>query len=115
MILLLSPYTNAAEGAALIERATRDHVQVVDSICLGLAALRSKTFDLVVADENLLESTPQSAESLAQRMEAALPLVLDLACLRPEKVARKVTAALNGNSCSIEWRARTPSRSCGVN
>ena len=93
MILLLSPYTNAPECAALIESATRDTVKTVDSIRLALAALRMQTFDLVVADENLLESMPQSAESLAQRMETALPLIVDLACQRPEKAAKLAVAA----------------------
>jgi hypothetical protein len=94
MILLLSPYQNAHECAALIERATRDKVKHVPSIGLALAALRSESFEFVVADENLLESTPQSLQSLTQRMETAMPIVADLACLRPEKVANLVAATV---------------------
>jgi len=93
MILLLSPYQNAEQCAAQIKRATRDEVKTVNTLKLALAALRSHPFDLVVADENLLESTPGSAESLLQRMETAAPLVLDLAMLRPEKVAKLAQAA----------------------
>jgi len=90
MILLISPYQNASECAAQIQRRTQDKVKHATTIGLALAALRVQSFDLVVADENLLESTPDGAESLMQRMESAAPIVLDLACLRPEKVAKLV-------------------------
>ena len=93
MILLLSPYQNAPDCAAQIERATRDSVKVVNTLRLAMSALRAQEFSLVIADENLLESTPGSAETLVQRMERAVPLILDLACLRPEKVGKLALAA----------------------
>jgi len=90
MILLLSPYQNAPECAAQIERATQDKVKIVNTFRLAMAALRAQEFDMVVADESLLESAPGSLDSLVQRMESATPFVLDLACLRPEKIATLV-------------------------
>jgi len=95
MILLISPYQNAPFCAAQIQRATHDDVKTVNNIRLALAALRAETFGLVVADENLIESTPGSWDALIQRMESAAPVILDLACLRPEKVAALVLASRN--------------------
>lgn len=93
MILLISPYQNAPTCAAQIERATRDEVKIVNNTRLALAALRTGNFDLVVADENLIESAPGSWDSLIQRMGSAAPLIIDLACLRPEKVVKLVQAS----------------------
>lgn len=90
MILLLSPYQNILECAAQIERATQENVKTVNTLRLALAALREQEFSMVVADENLLESTPGSVDSLMQRMEMATPIVIDLACHRLEKVAKLV-------------------------
>jgi signal transduction histidine kinase len=94
IFLLLSPYQHANKCAAQMERATQEEVKTVNSMRLAIAALRTQTFGLVVADENLLESTPGSSDALIQRMETASPLWLDMASLRPEKIAKLVVAAL---------------------
>jgi len=90
MILLLSPYQNALECAAQIERATQQKVKTIDTVPQALAAVREHEFTMVVADENLLESSPGSVNSMMQRMEMATPIVIDLACQRPEKIAKLV-------------------------
>lgn len=102
MILLLSPYQNAPECAAQIERATRDKVQIVNTIRLAMSALRSQPFALVIADENLLESSPESSDALQQRMETSLPVIIDMACVRPEKVARVAAATLKRRAAEFE-------------
>jgi hypothetical protein len=94
MILLLSPYQNAQECAAQIQRATRDKVQIVNTIRLAMSAVRGQPFSMVIADENLIESTPGSSDALLQRMETSVPMIVDMACLRPEKVAKLADAAL---------------------
>ena len=113
MILLITPYQNAPDCAAQIERATRDKVKTVNTTRLALAALRQQTFDLVVADENLIESAPGSWDSLMQRMESAAPLLLDMACLRPEKVGTLVLVSRKRREFDYEmaWqRARAELR-----
>lgn len=99
MILFISPYQNAPDCATLIGRATKEEVTTVDNLRDAMAALRSKDFAAVVADENLLESTPGSMESLIQRLGPAIPVFLDIACLRPERVAQFVTAAFRRRQC----------------
>jgi hypothetical protein len=94
MILLISTYQNAPECATLIENATREPLQSVDNIRQALAALRSQEFSAVVIDENLLEANPGSFDSLSQRMSAAMPVVLDMACLKPQRVAKLVHSAV---------------------
>ena len=93
MILFLSPYQNAPDCAAHIERLTHEQVKIVDSLRLALASLRTHEFIAVVADENLIECTPGSADSLIQRMGAAVPVFVDMACLRVERVAKLVSTA----------------------
>lgn len=94
MILLISPYQNASECATQIERATHEDVKTVDTIRTGLAALRAHEFTVVVADENLLECSPESAEALAQRMGSAVPVFLDMACMKAARIVRFVQLAL---------------------
>jgi hypothetical protein len=50
---------------------TREVVKTVDSVRLAVAALRNREFSAVVADENLLECTPGSAEALLERIQSA--------------------------------------------
>src|SRR3954468_24904216 len=94
MILFISPYQNAIDCATLIERATHEQVRTVDSIRLALAELRAHEFSAVIADENLLECSPGSAEALVQRMESAIPIFLDMACMRVERIAKFVELAV---------------------
>lgn len=94
MILLISPYQSANDCATHIQRATHEQVKTVETIRTGLAALRTHEFAVVVADENLLECSPESAEALVQRMESAIPVFLDMACMKPERVTRNVQLAI---------------------
>jgi hypothetical protein len=94
MILLISPYANASACATHIERVVHDTVTIVNSMPAALATLRKSEFAAVVADDNLLESSPGSFDALLQRMAAAIPVILDVACLRPEKIAKHVLAAI---------------------
>lgn len=87
MILLISPYQNATECAAQIERALQEDVKTVNTLRLAIAALRSQDFSLLIADENLIESEPGSSDKLMQRLETAAPVIIDMACLRPDKIA----------------------------
>ncbi len=103
MILLVSPYPNATDCAALIEGATREQVKTVDSVRVALAALRSQSFVAVVVDENLLECSPDAADALVQRMESATPVFLDMACMRAERIAKFVTLAIRRRQ--LEYKA----------
>lgn len=94
MILLISPYQNANDCVTQIERASHESVKTVDSIRTGLAALRNQEFSAVIADENLLECSPGSADALAQRMQSAIPIFLDMACMKPERIAKHVEVAM---------------------
>src|SRR6185369_2090021 len=94
MILLISTYHNAPECAALIENAARDSVQTATNIRQALALLRGEEFSAVVIDENLIESNPGSFDSLSQRMSAAMPVVIDMACLKPQRIAKLVNSAV---------------------
>jgi hypothetical protein len=106
MILLISPYQNTDECAAQVERATRVKVKTVNTLRLALAALRENDFSVVVADENLLESTPGSMESLMQRMQPSMPVIVDMVCHRPEKIAKLVTAALKRREVEFQMARR---------
>jgi hypothetical protein len=94
MILLLSPYQNAPECAALIERATRNQVKTFDSLRLALAALRTHAFVAIVADENLLDCSSEGADAIIERMGSAIPVFLDMACMRAERISKHVGLAI---------------------
>ncbi len=60
----------------------------------------------MVADENLLESVPGSAESLTQRMQIAVPVIVDLACHRPEKIAALVVSTIKRRELEFQMARR---------
>lgn len=93
MILLISPYQNAPECASAIEAAVHEQVKTVNTLRLAQAALRADEFSTVVADENLLECAPGSLDALVNRMGIAVPVIVDMACLRPAGVAKHVVIA----------------------
>jgi signal transduction histidine kinase len=103
MILFISPYQNATDCATLIERATHQQVKTVDSIRLAMASLRTHEFTAVVADENLLECSPGSAEALVQRMQSATPIFLDMAYMRVERIGKFVELAVRRRE--LEYKA----------
>ncbi len=94
MILFISPYQNASHCATQIERATHEEVKAVDSVKTGLSALRTQEFSVVVADENLLECSPGSAEVLVERMQSDVPVFLDMACMSAERISKHVQLAV---------------------
>jgi hypothetical protein len=102
MILFVSPYQNAPDCAELIQHSTREQVKIVNSIRLALAALRTGEFTAVVADENLLECSPGSGDSLLQRMGSGIPVFVDMACLRVERVAKLVGVAFKRRE--VVWK-----------
>ena len=102
MILLISPFQSAHDCATLIERATREEVKNVDSIRLGLAALRTHEFTAVIADENLLECSPGSADAMLQRMQSAIPVFLDMALMSAERISKHVELAVRRRELQYE-------------
>jgi hypothetical protein len=94
MILFISPYQNAQHCATLIERATREEVKTVDSLRLALAALRNQEFTAVVGDENLLECSPGAIDAVVERIQSAIPVFLDMACMRAERISKHVELAI---------------------
>ena len=68
-----------------------------------MAALRNHEFSAVVPDENLLECTPGSADALLQRLQAATPLFLDMACMRAERICKHVELAVERRA--LEYKA----------
>ena len=94
MILFISPYQNAQDCAASIERATREQVKTVDSLRLALAALHGHEFVAIVADENLLECSLDGPDALIARIGSAIPVFLDMACMRTERISKHVELAI---------------------
>jgi len=69
---------------------------------------------MVIADENLLESTPGSSDSLVQRMETTVPVILDLACLRPGKVVKLVIAERKRQALQLRLARERRQLSCAA-
>ena len=94
MILLITPNQNGPELAAEFKKTVREEVQLHTSVRHAVTALRSTEFHAVVADENLIEAFPGSADALLDHLGSAVPVFLDLAAYRAEKVTRELMAAL---------------------
>jgi hypothetical protein len=94
MILLITKSSNGQEYAASLLAATRIKTELVPDIRTALARLRDQEFSAVVIDESLLEPSAKSIDLLIKHLDRAVPVFVNLAVSRMERVVRDIQAAL---------------------
>jgi len=94
MILLITNSTHGQECATTLLAATRIKTEIAREVRTALARLREQEFDAVVIDESLLDPTAKTVDMLVKYSGRAVPIYLNLAVSRKERVARDVQAAL---------------------
>ena len=94
MILLITNSSHGQECAATLLAATKIKTILAADIRSALARLRDQEFSAVVIDESLLEPSAKSIDMLVKHLGRAVPVFVNLAVSRMERVVRDIQAAL---------------------
>ena len=94
MILLITNSSHGQECAKALLAATRIKTEFASDIRTALTRLSDHEFTAVVIDESLLEPSAKSLDMLVKHLGRAIPIFVNLAVSRMERVVRDVQAAL---------------------
>jgi hypothetical protein len=94
MILLITTSSNGQECVKALLAATHTKTELARDIRTALMRLREQEFSAVVIDESLLEPSAKTIDMLVKHVGRAVPVFVNLAVSRMERVVRDVQAAL---------------------
>lgn len=94
MILLLTASARGEECAAAVARATNEETRVEGSLRKASALLRTQEFIAVVVDQTVLDAEPAAVEAVLQAAGTAIPIFVNFAISRTERVVSDVRAGL---------------------
>lgn len=94
MILLITNSSHGQECAATLLAATKIKTTLAPDMRAALALLKDQEFGAVVIDESLLEPSAKSIDVLLKHLGKAVPVFVNLAVSRMERVVRDIQAAL---------------------
>jgi DNA-binding NtrC family response regulator len=94
MILLITTSSHGHECAAALLAATHIKSELAPDMRTALGRLREQEFSAVIFDESLLEPSAKTIDMLVRHLGRAVPVFVNLAVSRMERVVRDVQAAL---------------------
>ena len=94
MILLITPSPRARECAAVIQEATGEGTECVESMRHAGKLLHGGEYSALVIDQYLVECEPDGAEILLQHAGMAVPVYVNLAISGSDRVVRELKQAL---------------------
>jgi hypothetical protein len=94
MILLITHPALGQECAAALTASTRIETEIAREVSTALVRLREQEFDAVVIDESLLDPSAKTFDMVVKYSGRAVPIYLNLAVCRKERVVRDVQGAL---------------------
>ena len=94
MILVVTPVARVQDCAEAIQEATQEGVQVAPSIRQALTLLRTQEYSAVLFDQALEETDPEDSEMVLERMGMAIPVHVNFAISKADRVVREARAAL---------------------
>jgi hypothetical protein len=95
MNLLITPSAHGQEYATALLTATRTKTTVVADVRAALHRLREDEFSAVVIDESLVDASSNQMEVFLKHLGTAVPVFVNLAVSRADRVSRDVVAALH--------------------
>jgi hypothetical protein len=114
MILLITASIHGQECAKALLGAAHTKTEVAPDVRAALNRLREGDFSSVVIDESLVEPTPSQVDVLLKHVGTAVPVFVNLAISRTDRVVRDVLAALRRVDQermmarrSVEWELRS--------
>jgi DNA-binding NtrC family response regulator len=94
MILLVTPNSRGQECATALSEATGIEVVVAESLQRATTLLRTNEYVAVVLDQYLLETEADQTSTLMKHLGNAIPVQVNLAVSRMERLVREVQAAV---------------------
>lgn len=94
MILLITVSGRGEDCARDVARATGEETRVAASLRKAGALLRAHEFSAVVVDQTVLDAEPAAVDSCLQAAGTAIPIFVNFAISRTERVVSDVRAGL---------------------
>ncbi len=94
MNLLITSSPHAENCAKALLAATKVKTEVVPDVRSALNRLREASFSGVIIDDSLLEASGKQIDILLKHLGTAIPVFVNLAISRTDRVVRDVLAAL---------------------
>ncbi len=94
MILVLTSSTRASEFAVALEHELQEQTEVAPTTKRALHQLRNGEYSAVIFDEAVVESETEAIDILLHHSGMAVPIYVNFAISRPQRVVRDVKAAL---------------------
>lgn len=114
-ILLVTAVAGAGNCAAVISKQFGLAVETASSRKDALAALRRRSYAIVVLDSSLLEVAPGDADTLFERSGLAIPLEINFAISGCGRLVREIRAALSRRQLEQSVAARAAATSLETN
>src|SRR5512146_462105 len=94
MILLITTSPQGQNCAKALLASTHVKTELVCDVRAAMNRLREEAFSAVILDESLLEPSAKQIDILLRHLGTALPVFVNLAISRTDRVVRDVLAAL---------------------
>lgn len=114
MILLITSSAHGQSCAKALLASTRIKTELVLDVCTALNRLRKDNFSTVVLDESMLDSSAKQIDVLLKHLGTAVPVFVNLAISRTDRVVRDVLLALRRVDQervlarkAVEWELRS--------
>ncbi len=114
MILLVTASVHGHDCAVSLLAGAKMKVQLAPDLRSALNHLRESEYSAVVIDESLAETSPAQLEVLIKHVGTAIPVFVNLAVSRTERVVRDVVASLRRVEQertmarhAVEWELRS--------
>lgn len=113
MILLITASVNGAECASALDSSAPKPTQIAPDIRTAIDRLRKSEYSAVVIDESMAETAAAQIDVLLKHLGTAVPVFVNMAISRKERVVRDVVTALRRVQRekdlarrSVEWELR---------
>ncbi len=103
MILLVSTSSRAKECAAALEQGTGQPTQLASSVPQAVTRLQATEYDALAIDQSLLEGDFRALDTLLNHAGTALPIYINLALHRSDRVVREAQVALRRAEKEKKW------------
>jgi len=114
MILLITASVNGPECARALLAASHTRTEVAPDTRAALNLLRENEYSAVVIDESISDAPAAQMEVLLKHLGTAVPVFVNLAISRKERIARDVATALRRVEQervlarrAVEWELRS--------
>lgn len=94
MILLITASVNGSECARALNSAANGKTEVVSDVRTAINHLRETEYSTVVIDESMTETPANQVDVLLKHLGTAVPVFVNMAISRKERVVRDVVTAL---------------------